>query len=155
MSPHQKDFYVVCDNLRSRFNVGSVFRTADAVGVTKLYLGGITPRPPHPEIEKVSLGATATVPWEGQSQTWRLIQELKKRRVQIIALEQTKKSIPYTELKPKFPLALIIGNEVSGVSSGLLKRADQVIYLPMRGKKESLNVSVAFGVATFEIIKSR
>lgn len=146
-----KDFYVICDNLRSRFNVGSIFRTADALGVTKLYLGGITPHPPHPKIETVSLGATKTVPWEHVSQAWRLIDELKNRGVQIVALEQTKKSIPYTKFKSKFPLALIIGNEVSGVSKSLLRRADKVIHIPMYGKKESLNVSVAFGVAGYEI----
>jgi tRNA G18 (ribose-2'-O)-methylase SpoU len=119
--------------------------------VAKLYLGGITPCPPHPEILKVSLGATKTVPWEHIGQAWRLIDELKNRGVQIVALEQTKKSIPYTKFKSKFPLALIIGNEVSGVSKSLLRRADKVIHIPMYGKKESLNVSVAFGVAGYEI----
>ena len=152
MSKVNREFYIICDNLRSRFNVGSIFRTADALGVTKIYLGGITPCPPHPEIHKVSLGATETVPWEHVRQAWRLVENLKERGVQIIALEQTKKSIDYTKFKPRFPVALIVGNEVNGVSKNLLKRADKVIHIPMHGKKESLNVSVAFGVAGFRII---
>lgn len=154
MNKGNKFFYVICDNLRSRFNVGSIFRTADAVGITKLYLGGITPCPPHPEIEKVSLGASETVPWEHRWQVWRLVDELRKRGVRIIALELAKKSIPYTKFKPKFPLALIVGNEVSGVSKGLLKRADRIIHIPMYGQKESLNVSVAFGVAGYALARS-
>jgi len=149
MSQVNEKLYIICDNLRSRFNVGSIFRTADALGVTKIYLGGITPCPPHPEISKVSLGATETVPWEHASQAWRIVEELKKRGVQIVVLEQTKKSIDYTKLKSRFPVALIVGNEVNGVSKNLLKRADKVVHIPMHGKKESLNVSVAFGVAGY------
>lgn len=149
------NFYIICDNIRSRFNVGSIFRTADALGAAKLYLCGITPRPPHPEIEKVSLGATETVPWEYHNQAWRLVDELKKQGVKIIALEQTNKSIDYKKFKPRFPLALIVGNEVSGVNKNLLKRADAIIDIPMSGKKESLNVGVAFGVAGFEIVRHK
>lgn len=146
-------FYVICDNIRSLENVGSIFRTSDALGVDKIYLCGITGRPPQDKISKTALGAEKTVPFEYHKQIGRLIDKLKKEGIQIVALEQDKKAILYTEFKPKFPLALIIGNEVDGVSKKILKKADKIIVLPMRGKKESLNVSVAFGVAGYEIIK--
>lgn len=172
-----KDFYVICDNIRSLENIGSIFRTADALGITKIFLCGISGSLPHqsfsknlvweqaalhPKIAKTSLGAEKIVPFEYHKQTWRLIEKLKnpsagsgQKKVFIIALEQDKKSIIYTKLKYKFPLALIIGNEVKGISKKILKKADKVIHLPMQGKKESLNVSVAFGIAGYEINKKR
>lgn len=149
----REGFYVVCDNIRSLENVGSIFRTADALGVTKMYLCGITGRPPEAKISKTALGAEKTIPWEYHKQTWRLIERLQKQKINIISLEQTKNSILYTKFKPTFPLALVIGNEVKGVSLKALKQSDKVIHLPMRGKKESLNVSVAFGVAGYQILK--
>ena len=144
-----QDFYVVCDNLRSLYNVGSIFRTADAVGVKKIYLVGITGKPPQRGIAKVALGAEKSVAWEHTFRPTSLIRKLKKQGVQLVALEQTKKSSVYTKFKPQFPLALILGNELSGVSPNLLKLADQVIYLPQQGIKESLNVAVAFGVIAY------
>ena len=150
-----KEFYVICDNIRSLENIGSIFRTADALGVTKIYLCGISGRPPHHKISKTALGAENTVPWEYCRQIGRLIDKLKKSKINIIALEQDKKSILYTKLKPKFPLALILGNEVKGVSKKTLQKCDKIIELPMAGKKESLNVSVSFGVAGYEINKLR
>ena len=149
-----KSFYVVCDNVRSLENVGSIFRTADALGVTKLFLCGITGTPPNDKIAKTALGAEKNIPFEYHKQTWRLIEKLKKERINIVVLEQDKKSILYTKFKPKFPLALIIGHEVKGVSKKNLELADHIIHLPMAGKKESLNVSVAFGIAGYEIIKN-
>jgi|SRR3989344_6228377 len=146
-----KDFYVICDNIRSLENIGSIFRTADALSVTKIFLCGISGRPPHNKISKTALGAEKTVTFEYYKQAWRLIDELKKQKIKIIALEQDKRAIPYTKFKPAFPLALIIGNEVTGISKTILKKADKVVHLPMRGKKESLNVSVAFGVAGYHI----
>lgn len=150
-----RDFYVICDNIRSLENVGSIFRTADALGVTKIYLCGITGKPPHHKISKTALGAEKDIPFEYEKQTLRLIKKLKKDRISIISLEQDKKSISYDKFKPKFPIALVIGHEVKGVSKSILKESDRVIHLPMRGKKESLNVSVAFGIAGYEINKSR
>ena len=144
-------FYVVCDNIRSLENIGSVFRTADALGVDKIFLGGICGQPPHPKISKTALGAEENIPWEHHWQTWRIIDKLKKEKVSIIVLEQTKKSLPYIKFKPKFPLALVIGNEIKGVSPSVLKKADQIIHLPMLGLKESLNVSVAFGITGYYI----
>ncbi len=149
---HQ-DFYVVVDNVRSLENIGSIFRTADALGVAKIYLCGISGRPPHQKISKTALGAEKIVPFEYHKQIWRLIERLKKEKVAIVALEQIEKSIAYTKFKPKFPLALIIGNEVKGVSKKAIEISDDIIHLPMKGKKESLNVSVAFGIAGYEMIK--
>jgi len=146
-----RDFYVICDNIRSLENIGSIFRTADALGVNKIYLCGISGKPPHHKISKTALGAEKTIPFEYYKQISRLIDELKKNKISIIALEQDKKAVLYTKFKPKFPLALIIGNEVKGISKKILKKSDKIIFLPMRGKKESLNVSVAFGVAGYYI----
>jgi len=148
-----KDFYVICDNIRSLENIGSIFRTADAIGATKIFLCGISGRPPHQKISKTALGAEKNIPFEYHKQTWRLIDKLKKDKITIVALEQDKKAIAYTKLKPTFPLALIIGNEVKGISRKVLSQADKIIYLPMRGQKESLNVAVAFGVAAYQIQK--
>ena len=148
-------FFVICDNIRSLENIGSIFRTADALAVDKIYLCGISGKPPHHKISKTALGAEETIPFEYFRQTWRLIEKLKKDKIQIVALEQSKSAVPYTKFEPSFPLALIIGNEVKGVSKETLKKVDKTIYLPMYGKKESLNVSVAFGVAGYQINKFR
>jgi len=148
-------FYLICDNIRSLENIGSIFRTADALSVDKIFLGGICGCPPNDKISKTALGAEESVCWEHTWQIWRTIDNLKKQGVFIVALEQTKRSKLYTEFKPKFPLALIIGHEVRGISPALLKRANQVIHLPMLGIKESLNVSVAFGVAGYHINQLR
>ncbi len=148
-------FYVVVDNVRSLENVGSIFRTADALGVSKIFLCGITGVPSQQKISKTALGAEKTVPFEYHKQTWRLVDALKKDDMQIVVLEQSPKSILYTKFEPKFPLALVIGNEVKGVSPKVLKQAHKSIYLPMKGKKESLNVSVAFGVAGYQILNHK
>jgi tRNA G18 (ribose-2'-O)-methylase SpoU len=150
----KKDFYVICDNVRSLENIGSIFRTADALKVSKIFLCGISGKPPEQKISKTALGAEEVIPWEYHKQTWRLLDALKKEGVMIVALEQDKKSIDYRKFKPKFPLALIVGHEVKGVSKKILSKADAIMHLPMHGTKESLNVSVAFGVAGYEIIKS-
>lgn len=148
----KKEFYVICDNIRSLENIGSIFRTADALGVSKIFLCGISGFPPNHKISKTALGAEKNIPFEHCRQVGRLIDRLKKDKINIIALEQSKKSIDYIKFKPKFPLALIVGNEVKGISLKILKKCNKIIYLPMRGKKESLNVSVAFGVAGYYII---
>ena len=147
-----EDFYVICDNIRSLENIGSIFRTADATHITKVFLCGISGVPPHHKITKTALGAEKIIPFEYHKQTWRLIEKLKKTKVNIVALEQDEKSIVYTKFKPKFPLALIIGNEVKGISKKVLKKADKIIHLPMKGQKESLNVAVSFGVASYYIL---
>ena len=150
-----KDFFVICDNIRSLENIGSIFRTADALGVTKIYLCGISGKPPHHKISKTALGAEKNIPFEYHKQTLRLIKKLKKDKILIVSLEQSKQSIAHDSFHPKFPLALIIGNEVKGISKNILKNSDKIIHLPMLGGKESLNVSVAFGVAGYKINEKR
>ena len=149
----QKDFYIILDNIRSLENIGSIFRTADAIGVSKIFLCGICGKPPHHKISKTALGAENTVPWEYHKQIGRLIAKLKKEKVQIVSLEQAKNSVDLRKFKPSFPLALVVGNEVDGVSKKVLEKSDVIIEMEMKGEKESLNVSVAFGIAGYEISK--
>jgi tRNA G18 (ribose-2'-O)-methylase SpoU len=153
--PAEKDFFVICDNIRSLENIGSIFRTSDALGVSKIFLCGISGRPPHHKISKTALGAEETIPFEYCKQTWRLIERLKRDKIKVVALEQDKRAIDISKFEPSFPMALIVGNEVDGVSKNILDRCDEIIFLPMLGKKESLNVSVAFGVAGYNIINNK
>lgn len=146
-----KNFILILPNIRSGHNVGAIFRTADGAGVDKLYITGYTPCPPHVQIDKVSLGAEKWMPWEYRKQTGRLLKELKQMGYNIVALEQTKTSQAMFSWKPKFPIALVLGNEKTGVPKSLLKYCDESVEIPMRGKKNSLNVSVATGVAMYHI----
>jgi len=153
---------VLLDNIRSLHNVGSIFRTADGAGVSRLYLCGITPSPLNrfkevvPEIAKTALGAERAVAWEKCETTLVAIKKLKKEGYRIIALEQDVKAIPYTALlltsAELAKTALVLGEEVRGLSKALLAKCDTMIEIPMRGTKESLNVSVAFGIAAFHLI---
>ncbi len=141
---------VVLDNLRSAYNVGSIFRTCECAGIQKLILCGITPCPPHKSIEKTALGTTKTLPWEYELSVLSTIEKLKKEGFTVASLEITDKSIPVYEVKKEFfPLALIIGNEVYGVSEAVLEASDLVLEIPLYGKKESLNVAVSAGIAIF------
>ena len=147
----KKEIYVIAQNIRSLYNVGSIFRTCDAFDVNKLYLCGYTGYPPRKEISKTALGAEKNVVWQHNWRTVDLIQKLKNERVDLVALELTQNSKPLKDYKPKFPLALIIGNEKTGVSPKILQLADKKIFIPMQGIKESLNVSVAFGIALYRL----
>ncbi|MBX4211476.1 MAG: RNA methyltransferase [Candidatus Yanofskybacteria bacterium] len=151
MSSHKVT--LVLHNIRSALNVGSLFRTADAAGVSKIYLGGYTPTPEHDKVSKTALGAEKSIPWEKVSQTWRVLDQLKKEGNTIVALEQSKDSIDYRKCKPRFPLVLVLGNEITGLSSQLLKYCDYAIEIPMRGTKESLNVAVAGGIALYKLLE--
>ncbi len=145
--------YVLVDSVRSLYNVGSIFRTSDGAWIQKLFLCGFTPHPPRKEIEKTALGATESVPWEYRKDPLEVVLELKQRGVTICILEQTTRSIPYTAVSPsQFPVCLIIGNEITGVSHRLVEAADISIEIPMVGTKQSLNVAVAYGIAVFELV---
>ena len=115
MKSNKPKIVVIAHNIRSLYNVGSIFRTCDAAGVDKLYLGGYTGGPDDKQIKKTALGAQSTVQWEKYWQTWKLIDKLKKGGYQTVALEKSSKSINYLKFKPKFPIALILGNEKRGV----------------------------------------
>ncbi|OGF51908.1 hypothetical protein A3I27_00970 [Candidatus Giovannonibacteria bacterium RIFCSPLOWO2_02_FULL_43_11b] len=142
--------YLILHNIRSVYNVGAIFRTADAAGVSKIYLTGYTPDP----AQKTALGAQKFVLRERKRDIGELIKNLWTSDVQIVALEQAKNAIDYRKFKPIFPIALILGNEVRGLSPALLKKCNKIIQIPIYGKKESLNVSVAAGIALFELIRT-
>lgn len=150
----RRELVIIAHNIRSLHNLGSLFRTADAAGVSKIYCTGYTGNPLDNKTAKVSLGAEKTVAWERARTVALLIQKLKRAGFTIAALEQHPRSKPLQSYHSRFPLALIVGNEVRGISPALLKRADVILEIPMRGKKESLNVSVAFGIAVYELLKA-
>jgi len=149
---------LVLHNIRSTHNVGSIFRTADAAGITKIYLSGYTPTPTdrfgreRSDIAKTALGAEKQIPWQYVKNPNVTINRFKKNGIKIVAIEQSKKSMDYKKVKFSGDVAILVGNEVKGLSPVLLKKCDIVAEIPMRGKKESLNVSVAFGVALFRIL---
>ena len=152
---------VILHNVRSLYNVGSIFRTADAAGVEKIYLAGYTPKPidefkrPRKQLTKVSLGAEKYVPWEKVESTSRLIDKLKRDGYKILSVEQNKNSTQYYKLPKSYILnskfCLVLGSEVNGLSQSILKKSDKILEIPMLGKKESLNVSVAFGIVAYHL----
>lgn len=144
-------FSLILPDIRSCHNVGALFRTADACGVDFLYLTGYTATPPKPQIDKVALGAEKWMPWKHYKNTLTLVKALKKKGVIIVALEKNESSVDIGTVKFSGPLVLVVGNEVDGVDAQILKLADKVVHIPMYGKKESLNVSVAAGIAMYEI----
>ncbi len=147
----------ILHDIRSSHNVGSMFRTADALGVEKLFLTGYTPAPkdkfnrPNKEISKVALGGEMTVAWEFSEDVFDVIKKLKKAGVEIVAIEQSSKSVDYKDFSLSGPTTFIFGNEVDGVPEKILDLCDKIVSIPMKGKKESLNVSVAFGIALARI----
>lgn len=144
--------YVVLDSIRSSYNVGSIFRTSDGAMIEKLYLCGYTPFPPNKQVLKTALGSTESVKWEHVDNAVELVKKLKSNGIKICALEQTNKSIPYYKVKSNnFPLCLIVGNEITGVSQELIDLCDFSIDIPQYGIKQSLNVAVAYGISIFEL----
>jgi len=153
--------YLILDNIRSAHNVGAIFRTADAAGIAKIFLVGTTPCPidrfgrARREITKTALGAEKTIAWEWRKDFPVLARDLKKNGFKIIGVEQAKKAVDYKKIKlpPKTKASFVFGGEVSGIPPAHLKLCDAIAEIPMRGKKESLNVSVAAGIALFRILK--
>lgn len=149
---------VVLDNIRSMHNVGSVFRTADAFLLEGLMLCGYTPCPPHRDIQKTALGATETVYWQHFSTTREALQLLKAKGYTLWAVEQTSQSIPLQHVLgngQEQPIAIVFGNEVSGVDADLLSSCDGCIEIPQLGMKHSLNISVAAGIVIWELVRNR
>jgi tRNA G18 (ribose-2'-O)-methylase SpoU len=155
-----KDCILILDNIRSVANVGSIFRTADCFGVSKIVLVGTTPTPTdrfgrkRKDFVKVSLGAENAVSWEYEKEINLTIKRLKKERFEIVALEQIANAENIKDFKPKDKFALVVGNEVDGVSREALDLSDAVVEISMMGTKESLNVSVATGVALYSLISN-
>jgi len=146
--------YVLLDSIRSNYNVGSIFRTSDGAMIEKLYLCGYTPHPPKKEILKTALGSTDSVKWEYVKSAKEVVLKLKSEGVKICALELTSKSKHYSEVEPgNFPMCLIVGNEITGVSQELIDLCDFSLEIPQYGIKQSLNVAVAYGISIFELRK--
>ena len=151
-----RPFEVVLDNVRSAYNVGSIFRTADGVGVRRIYLCGITPNPVEDlSIRKTALGADGEIEWTKHINGLALIRELHQQHYHVLALERTPTSLDIHQFQPQWaderPLVLIVGNERAGIDPGLLEYCEAVLSLPMVGKKSSLNVAVAFGAAAYQL----
>ncbi len=147
----KQDIVLVLDNIRSLYNVGSMFRTADGFGVSKIFLCGITGTPLQNGLKKVSLGAEDSVAWEHQPVTWRVLEKLRADGYTIVGLETDKGSISLTEARFTGNIALVVGNEVRGLTPALRKRLDAMVEIPMLGMKESFNVGVACGVALYTL----
>lgn len=157
----KKEVILIIHNVRSALNVGALFRTADGVGVGQVLLTGYTPAPgvsgavhltkAQKEIAKTALGAEKSIIWKKSSSLGKALASLKKDGYEIVALEQCEKSIDYRKYVPKASVALLVGNEVRGVDAKILKHCDVILEIPMYGKKNSLNVSVAGGIALYQI----
>lgn len=149
---------LILENIRSAQNVGAIFRTADAIGIKKIYLAGYTPAPvdkfnrPRKELIKTSLGAEKTMSWESVPQTSTIILKLKKEGFKIVAVEQTKNATDYKTFTPDKHIVFILGNEVDGVLPETIAASDGAIEIPMRGVKESLNVATTAGIVLFRVL---
>jgi len=147
------DIYLIIDQIRSGLNIGSIFRTADAFRVKKIFICGFSPLPPNKEILKTALGATESVSWEHIEDAKKIVTTLKAEGVKILALEQTQNSISLEnfDFKNSYPIALILGNEVDGVQQELINLCDGCLEIPQFGSKHSLNVAVSAGIAIWHL----
>jgi 23S rRNA (guanosine2251-2'-O)-methyltransferase len=154
----KREVYLILDNLRSVYNTGAIFRIADACRVSKIFLSGFTPSPQdrfgrlRKDFAKTALGTEKSIFWEKVISANKLLKKLKQLGFKIIAVEQSKNSIDYKKVRPTKCLALVFGNETNGLPKSVLSLCDVVAEIPMKGKKESLNVSVAAGIALFRIL---
>lgn len=154
-------FYLILHRVRSAYNVGSIFRSADGIGVDKIFITGFTQSPSDKEyllqskaekmLSKTALGADKYIPWEKSKNLGKVLDRLKKEGFEILALEQNEESIDYRDYKPGKKVVLILGNEPRGIDKRILRKCDKIIEIPMRGQKQSLNVAVAFGIAGYKL----
>ncbi len=164
-SPAQKDIqkikknpiYIIIDNVLDTYNVGGIFRLADAVSAQKVFLCGETETPPHTRIKKASINTTEWVSWQyspsAKIAIKNLIRQPGGRNLMVVAIEQSKRSVPYTKIDYKFPIAFVVGHESGGVSKEVLKIADHIAEIPMWGVNKSLNVIVSLGIVVFEAMR--
>ncbi len=145
--------YVVLDNLRSAFNVGSIVRSADCARIEKVLFCGITAHPPNPKVVKTAMGALDYVPWEYCPATPEAVSRMKKRNTTVVGLEVTDISKPFYHIQYPAPVCLVVGNEALGISREVLEMVDEIVEIPMWGFKNSVNVAVAFGVVVFEVVR--
>lgn len=145
--------HLIAHNIRSRENVGSLFRTADSLGVTKLWLSGYTPVPPDAKISKVALGAEKAVPFEAFPSIDEALKRLEEQKIPVYALELVPDAINLADFKPSPELALLLGTETTGIPPSLLERCVASIFIPQQGMKESLNVTIATAIAAWKILQ--
>lgn len=147
----RRQIYFVLDNILDTYNTGGIFRLADALGVKKVFLCGVTETPPNPRIKKASINTTEWVEWEYAETAVEAIKKLKAevKDLRIIAIEQDKKSIPYREIEYKMPIAFVVGNETTGMSQESLKECDYIAEIPMWGVNKSLNVIISLGIVSY------
>lgn len=153
MSAQGIQLIIALDNIRSHHNVGSVFRSADAFSIEEIILGGISPRPPHRDIQKTALGATESVPWRYEATLSDCLSRLKRVGYTIVSMEQDSRSISMSKevIGEKTKMVLVLGNEVDGVSTDILDLSDEIWEIPQTGIKKSLNVSVCAGISMHHI----
>jgi 23S rRNA (guanosine2251-2'-O)-methyltransferase len=144
---------ILLHDVRSMYNVGAFFRSADAAGCEKLYLSGITCRPPHSGIRKTALGAEETVPWEYHTDPADLISSLRQKDHEIAAIETSLHATDLYDWQPRFPVSILFGHEVDGLPKSLLALCDSFVRIPMLGRKHSLNVATAGGVVLYELLR--
>lgn len=142
---------LIAHNIRSLFNIGSLFRSADCFGISKIYLTGYTAQPPRKEISKTALGAELTIPWEYSRQLPRVIRKLQSEQTTVVALETSTMASPLHEFKSLSSVAILVGNEVTGLSKSHLALCNEIVQIPMLGTKESLNVSIAASIAMYAL----
>lgn len=143
--------YFILDNVYDTYNIGGLFRLADALAIQKMYLCGVSDIPPNPKIKKASIGTYKIVPWEYKKTTLEAIEDLRNtnRDIQIVAVEQNANSKPYNEMEYSYPVALIFGNETSGVSPEVIEKCDACAEIPMWGINKSLNVIISAGIVSY------
>ncbi|HWQ99862.1 MAG TPA: TrmH family RNA methyltransferase [Candidatus Methylomirabilis sp.] len=143
---------VVAVNIRSAQNVGALFRTADALGVNKIWLTGYSPTPEHSMAKKTALGAETTVPWEHVTDPIECLERLRRDGTRLVALETAKGASDLAGYVPQFPMALVVGNEVEGLTAMQLARCDDIVSIRQRGQKESLNVAIATAITAYVVL---
>lgn len=148
----KKEIYLVLDNLRSVYNIGAIFRTADAAKIKKLYLCGICAHPPRQDLEKTALKTIPYVNWQYLKSSLRLIKKLKNNGLKIVALEQTDQSVDYRTIQYEGPMVLVVGNETDGISQKVIDLCDLSVEIPQHGFANSLNVTTATGIVLFHLL---
>ena len=147
--------FIIVDNVLDTYNIGAIFRLADAVACQKVYLCGGSETPPHTRIKKASINTTEWVSWEYASTAVEAIKNLKLRvqNLQVISIEQSESSVPYTQIQYTFPIALVVGHETTGVTTDAMEASDYIAEIPMWGVNKSMNVMVSLGIVLFEVMK--
>jgi len=150
----RREIYFILDNILDTYNIGGIFRLADALGVKKIYLCGVTETPPNTRIKKASINTTEWIKWQYFADAKTAISNLKSQipSIQVVAIEQDSRSVPYTQIDYKLPIAFVVGNETEGCSKKTLKLCDQIAEIPMWGINTSLNVIISLGIVAYHAV---